>query len=226
MADETTAMADELGAGLRKRVEDAIAVSWSTDYCVGEDGGSHPVIEFDADKAVENVMAALEETAFEAGTMALVASARLLVLSEILDPESTTSLSCCARMVSAWKLAGEAREQLLGIAKLLTALAGGSQSAAEPQETDESAGENFLREISLLQESRSRLAGACRWLLPHFEEAVRDGGDHFEQRFCEEAVRRLRDALEGPGGPSPAAEPKATRTTAVGPDGAVWGWET
>jgi hypothetical protein len=48
-------------ARLRKQVEDAIAVSWSTDYCVGEDGGSHPVIEFDSDKAVENVMATIED---------------------------------------------------------------------------------------------------------------------------------------------------------------------
>jgi hypothetical protein len=40
-----------------------------------------------------------------------------------------------------------------------------------------------------------KLQAACEWLLPHFEEAVRDGGDHFEQRFCEEVVKRLRDAL-------------------------------
>jgi Lar family restriction alleviation protein len=155
----------------------------------------------------------MEEMAFEAATMALVASARLLALWEILDPESATSLSCCARMVIARKLVGEARKQLLGIAKLLTALAGESRGAAEPQETDESAGEDFLREISLLQESRSRLAKACEWLLPHFEEAVRDGGDHFEQRFCEEVVKRLREALERPGGASPAAESQAEPAT-------------
>jgi Lar family restriction alleviation protein len=107
----------------------------------------------------------MQDAAFEAGTMALVASARLLVLWEILDPESTTSLSCCARMVSARRLVGEAREQLLGIAKLLTALVRESLSA--------------------------------------------DGA-----------------TSEGPGGASSAAEPQATRTTAVGPDGAVWGWET
>jgi hypothetical protein len=43
--------------------------------------------------------------------------------------------------------------------------------------------------------SAPKMQAACEWLLPHFEEAVRDGGDHFEQRFCEEVVKRLRDAL-------------------------------
>jgi hypothetical protein len=81
-------------------------------------------------------------------------------------------------------------------------------------------------EIAHLQESRSRMAEACEWLLAEFKDAAQCGGDHFKQRFCEEVVRRLRDALESPWGAAPAAEPKATRTTAVGPDGAVWGWET
>jgi hypothetical protein len=39
-------------------------------------------------------------------------------------------------------------------------------------------------------------------------------------------IEAIRADLEGPGGASPAAEPKATRTTAVGPDGAIWGWES
>jgi hypothetical protein len=63
------------------------------------------------------------------------------------------------------------------------------------EENQEPGTETLARFAELKDTLAPKLQAACEWLLPHFEEAVRDGGDHFEQRFCEEVVKRLRDAL-------------------------------
>jgi hypothetical protein len=81
------------------------------------------------------------------------------------------------------------------------------------------------KEIARLQEIRSRMAGTCRMVLRNME------GPHPVPEINMVALRAAIGVAawspsERPGGPPAAAEPKAARTTVVGPDGAVWGWET